>query len=153
MKRESAELILGSIEGVLRYFGVGFERLAAESGAQEILKWMPKHITKWFKYGHDRAGVIKYLMTLPEPSPAELARVTSLPSVFPLLVEKALIERKVPARRRYRSKIRPEDRPKVCQDIKRLRASTSFARAIEEVAAEHHVHTRTIRRIWEKDKR
>jgi len=154
MTRESAELIVDAIDHFLEYFGISIEKFAA-SNSHQLMRILPKKFSKYFRYGSDREGIIKYFMThSSEPSAGERAAFTAAAVQLPRMMRQALIEGDpsiftTPRRANYRTKISPKERVEACKQVKRRMAkSQSFAQAMREVAEMYDVNPRTIRRIW-----
>jgi len=149
MKRETAEVFVASLENMFERLGINFERALADTFQ---VRWsLPSEMGKYFKYGNDRESVIRYLTKhVPEPTAKELAKLPVLSLQVPRILRQAMVEaaKQFPRSGRYRHKIAPEEREKVCRQIQRLMKSKRFPRAVEEVARRYGVHVRTIRRIW-----
>lgn len=157
MTRDTAELFVDSVDRILEHIGISIDKFAASASMQRLLPLFPRQMSKYFKYGHDRESIIKYLMThCREPNAGERALLPQLAVQFPKLLREAIIEGgpsffEKPRRASYRSKISEKERPQVCKRVQKEMAKTgSFARAIQGVAEVYDVNPRTIRRIWQQ---
>jgi hypothetical protein len=155
MKRETAELYVNALERTFESLGINLMKLAAQPGMEYTIKLLPKNLGRFFKYGADREGAIRFFMEYgSEPSAGERNAIPLLAVQLPQLLREAAL--KGPAFQfpdelptpNYRSKIGTEEYIEVRKEVRaRIKKSKTYAQAIHEVAEIYGVHTRTIRRI------
>jgi hypothetical protein len=155
MKRESRERIIEAYENASSLLGFG----TLNSGLRYMREELERTL-RILRRVRNHASLESVLAKEPEPTTEQLAAAVQAIELFPYQIRRRLPEAIKEAQKHLPREpggrpqaVKPEEYPKVCEEIGRLFArGTPLKIAQERVAQRRGVSQRTIQRIWQNRK-